>query len=148
MGLTYGIISDGILKGILNLWDYPLWSDLFYILIFIPGFTIYVLCLISGYEAAKVILDSMFKFNAKIKIDNLLALIFGSLVMAITMELQNTYFLHLWEYKNWYLQDVNLVTIPVVAFILWPLHVLLAVIVFKIYFKKPGKYLMAGDNIR
>jgi hypothetical protein len=52
-----GILLDGVAKFLGGLWVYPDWSNLYYLLIFIPGFAVYWVVVTESYLATKTILD-------------------------------------------------------------------------------------------
>jgi hypothetical protein len=56
VGFLGGLILDSIFQWLSRLWIYPFWTTNFYLLIFIAGFSVYYLSIISTYLISKTVI--------------------------------------------------------------------------------------------
>ncbi len=81
------------------------------------------------------------------KTDSFIALILSSIILSITMEIQNRFILNLWTYNNWPMQNTTIFGIPVLVFLTWPLHIAVALSLYRLFYDSPTKHFFEGDTI-
>jgi hypothetical protein len=76
----------------------------------------------------------------------ILALIFASLIMALTNEIQN-FGVYLWRYANYPLENITIFDIPIFIILTWPLHIIGIVELWNALSPKEITVLAEGDKI-
>lgn len=74
------------------------------------------------------------------------AILIGSLVLAIVMELENVP-VELWIYTNVPLSEIKFIGLPILLFIGWPLHYILFLSGFRALTNKESDEIWSGDKI-
>lgn len=75
-----------------------------------------------------------------------LAIILASVVLIIFMEGQNMLLLF-WEYKNVLFEDIQLLSLPILGVIAWPIHYVFLINLFRLILKPEGRHFYAGDRL-
>lgn len=65
LGGLFGLVIEFYYHWLGKLWYYPYWSFSFYLLIFVPGFTVYCLYMVETYLGVKAVLQHFFHHKRK-----------------------------------------------------------------------------------
>ena len=77
----------------------------------------------------------------------LLAILFGSFLLGLFMELQNIPS-QLWTYINWPFQEITFLGLPIVMLVVWPLHYIFFLSLFRALTDKESISIWRGDLIK
>jgi hypothetical protein len=77
----------------------------------------------------------------------LLAIIFGSLILAVLMEGQNLVY-DMWIYINWPLEQFTFMGLPILVFLTWPLHYILFLSLWRAFTDEQSEEVWKGDLIK
>jgi len=76
----------------------------------------------------------------------LIAIVLGSMITSVFMELQNVP-AGLWRYTNWPLSDFAVLDMPILIFIIWPLHYITFLSLFRAMTNKESAMIWQSDRI-
>jgi len=77
----------------------------------------------------------------------LLAIILGSVFLAILMESQNLLY-DMWAYINWPLESITFIGLPIVILLTWPLHYILFLSLWRAFTDEQSEEVWKGDLIK
>lgn len=75
------------------------------------------------------------------------SILLGSFLLAIIMETQNAP-LGYWIYTNWPLQNFQLFNLPILMYLVWPLHYIFFLSLFRAFTQKESDEIWRGDLIK